>query len=169
MTDPPPISSTAKSKIYIYIWKKMWHTTCDTWHVTRDTFGGVTIISKFQLPSSYRLWFMILWRSGGKGWLNELINDEAVYRTAPATPGLLKSPRHGGEMVWKKQSPRTLGLCFFSHHFSLMSGTLFFSEHWKKQSSLSLTSWHFSGPGFCILTKGVKQHPVQGQPCHNFI
>ena len=40
---------------------------------------------------------MILWRSGGKGWINELINelmnewinDEAVYRTAPATPGLL--------------------------------------------------------------------------------
>ena len=36
---------------------------------------------------------MILRISGGKGWLNELINqsmsDEAVYRTAPATPGLL--------------------------------------------------------------------------------
>ena len=36
---------------------------------------------------------MILWRSGGKGWLTELINesmnDEAVYRTAPAIPGLL--------------------------------------------------------------------------------
>ena len=24
-------------------------------HVTRDTFGGVNILSKFQLPSSYRL------------------------------------------------------------------------------------------------------------------
>ena len=40
---------------------------------------------------------MILWRCGGKGWLNqsvnELINDEAVFRTAPATPGLLKGPR----------------------------------------------------------------------------
>ena len=36
---------------------------------------------------------MILWRSGGKGWLSELnnqwIKDKAVYRTAPATPGLL--------------------------------------------------------------------------------
>ena len=94
--------------------KKLWHVTCDTWHVTRDmwhvtrdtwhvthdmwhvtpdTFGGVNILSKFQLPSSYRLWFMILWRSGGKGSLSELINqsmsNEAVYRTAPATPGLL--------------------------------------------------------------------------------
>ena len=39
----------------------------------------------------------------------------------------------------------------------------------KKQSSLSLTSWHFSGPGFWILTKGVKRHPVRGQPCQNSI
>ena len=55
----------------------MWHVTRDMWHVTRDmshvtcdTFGWVNILSKFQLPSSYRLWFMILWRSGGKGWIN---------------------------------------------------------------------------------------------------
>ena len=32
---------------------------------------------------------MILWRSGGKGSLTELMNYEAVSRTAPATPGLL--------------------------------------------------------------------------------
>jgi hypothetical protein len=29
--------------------------------------------------------------SGGKGSLNELINHKAVYRTSPATPGLLKT------------------------------------------------------------------------------
>ena len=35
-----------------------WHMTCDMWHVTRDTrhvthdmFGGVNMLSKFQLPS----------------------------------------------------------------------------------------------------------------------
>ena len=64
-----------------HVTRDMWHVTGDTWHVTRDTwhvtrdrwhltcdmFGGVNILSKFQLPSSYRLWFMILWRSGGKG------------------------------------------------------------------------------------------------------
>ena len=27
--------------------------------------------------------------------MNEIINDEAVYRTAPATPGLLVSRRRG--------------------------------------------------------------------------
>ena len=72
--------------------RDMWHVTHDMWHVACDMFGGVNILSKFQLPSSYRLWFMILWRSGGKGWITELINewmnDKAVYRTAPATPGL---------------------------------------------------------------------------------
>ena len=45
----------------------MWHATCDMWHV----LGGEHSL-KFQLPSSYCLWFMILWRSGGKGWLTYL-------------------------------------------------------------------------------------------------
>ena len=76
-----------------HVIRDKWHVTHDIWHMTHGTFGGVNILSKFQLPSSYRLWFMILWRSGGKGsvaeWINQSINDEAVYRTAPATPGLL--------------------------------------------------------------------------------
>ena len=63
----------------------MWHVTHDIWHVTHDTWHvvtretwhvwGVNILSKFQLPSSYRLWFMILWRSGEKGWLTEWMNE----------------------------------------------------------------------------------------------
>ena len=52
-----------------------WHVTSDTWHMTCDMFGGVNVLSKFQLPSSYCLWSMILWRSGGKGWMNEWINE----------------------------------------------------------------------------------------------
>ena len=47
--------------------------TRDTWHVT--CLGGVNIPSKFQLPSSYGLWFMILWISGGKGWLSDWMNQ----------------------------------------------------------------------------------------------
>ena len=77
-----------------------WHMTCDTWHVihdmwlmTRDMWHvwGVNILSKFQLPSSYCLWFMIIGRSGGKGSPTELNNDKAVHRTAPGTPGLVKT------------------------------------------------------------------------------
>ena len=74
----------------------MWHVKRDTWHVTRDMrhvtydmLWGVNILSKFQLPSSSGLWYMIFWRLGGKGWLTELINHKADCRTAPAIPGLL--------------------------------------------------------------------------------
>ena len=51
-------------KLHHLVKKNIW----DMWHVTR--LGGVNILSKFQLPSSDFLWFMILWRSGGKGSLN---------------------------------------------------------------------------------------------------
>ena len=90
--------------------KKMWHVTCDTWHV----WGG-NILSNFQLPSSYRLRFMMLWRSGGKGWVNQLINDEAVYRTAPATPGLLNI----SNMVTSFQRLSLLGRCFLCVNLSI--------------------------------------------------
>ena len=67
----------------------MLHVTCDTWNMTCDMLWGVNILSKFHLPSSYFLWFTILWTSRGKGSLTDWMNDEAVCRTAPATPGLL--------------------------------------------------------------------------------
>ena len=96
---PRPISYTNLSKkkqkkirINSNMWRitcGLWHVTCDTWHVTHDMLWGVNILSKFQLPSSYCLWFIRIWRYGGKGSLSEKIKGEAVYRTAPATPGLL--------------------------------------------------------------------------------
>ena len=74
-----------------HVTRDMWHVTRDTWHVTRDTWNvtwhvthdmwhvwGVNILSKFQLPSSYGLWFIILWRYGGKGLLAELINESVT-------------------------------------------------------------------------------------------
>ena len=61
-----------------HVTRDMWHMTCGTWHLTRDTFWGVNILSKFQLPSSYCLWFMILWRSGGKGSRTDSMNEWAT-------------------------------------------------------------------------------------------
>ena len=91
-TDKVPTLSEKKRRKKIHVTHDMWHVTRDT-HVTCDMLWGVNILSKFQLPSSYCLWFMILWRSGGKGWrtdwINQWMNNEAVYRTAQATPGLL--------------------------------------------------------------------------------
>ena len=74
----------------------MWHVTCDTWHVlTRDTchmtcLGGWTFSQNF---SSLALTICDLWYyedlEEKDELMNESINYKAVYRTAPATPGLL--------------------------------------------------------------------------------
>ena len=50
--------------------------THDPWQV-----GKVNLLSKFQLPSSCRLWVKVFWRYFHKRWL--------VYRIALATRGLL--------------------------------------------------------------------------------
>ena len=81
----------------------MWHVTCDTWHVkhdtwhvTRDTWhvwGGQHSlkISAPQLSPFVFYDIMKIWRKRMSDLTNEWMNDEAVYRTAPATPGLLIS------------------------------------------------------------------------------
>ena len=117
MTDPPPMSSTTlskkekkrkKKKNYKknmkkkYVTRDMWHVTRDTWHVTCDTFGGVNIISKFQLPSSYRLWFMILWRYFRKR-LTDLIN-QWMTRLFVGQPRLHRVCQRVKTMLFKNQA-----------------------------------------------------------------
>ena len=62
------------------IWK--WQVTCDTWHMTYDiwtmtqeTLREVDIVSKFQVPISNGLGFMMFWRFGGKGLPIEIMNE----------------------------------------------------------------------------------------------
>ena len=93
----PVDNRPSTNKLHQFVKKK--HVTCDMWHVTRDIWHmwhatcdllwGMNILSKFQLPTSSDLWFMIFWRLGGKGWLSHLMSNEADCRTAPATQGLL--------------------------------------------------------------------------------
>ena len=64
-----------------------WHVTCEPWHV----WGGVNILSKFQLLPFVIYDIMKIWRKRMNELMNELINYETVYRTALATPGLLNS------------------------------------------------------------------------------
>ena len=111
---PPPFGQCPKGSSFFFRMSslsELWQETCytrhvthETWHMTCDMFGGVNILSKFQLPRSYRLWFMILWKSGGKGSLNELMNDGGDYRTAPATSGLLKTSLFGWHNFKRKVS-----------------------------------------------------------------
>ena len=65
--------------------------TYSIWQVA----GGVNILSKFQLPSSYGFGQTASWRFWTKGSPNkrmiELMNQKAVCRTAPATPGMLNT------------------------------------------------------------------------------
>ena len=57
----------------------------------------MTILSKFDLPNSYCLWYYedleekADWLTD---WLNQSINDEADCRTAPATPDPLKTKKN---------------------------------------------------------------------------
>ena len=41
---------------------------------------------------------MMFWRSGGKGWLSDLMSNGGLCRTALATPGLL--------IMWSQQSKK---------------------------------------------------------------
>ena len=70
--------------------------TCDTWHMTWDLWHVTRLVgwTFYQNFSSLALTVCDLWydedlEENDKS-LNQLINYEAVYRTAPATPGLLK-------------------------------------------------------------------------------
>ena len=94
-----------------------WHKACDMWHVTWDTWhvthaGGWTFSQSFNTPS-----LMVLDRQCLED--SELINDsmssEGVYRTAPATPGLLKKVGWGPRPIWKKPNRNW----FFSGWLSL--------------------------------------------------
>ena len=92
------------------------HMTCETWHVWEG--GGVNILSNFRIPSSYCLWFMILWRFWGKGHsLNEWMNHTAVYRTAPATPGLLIISLT--QFIQQRIFSQGCTKCFFVHNLQI--------------------------------------------------
>ena len=75
----------------------MWQVTCDRWHVTCNRLREVNIFLNFSsLALTAWEWRIVEYLEEKAHSLTELMNDEAVYRTAPATPGLLTrrgSPR----------------------------------------------------------------------------
>ena len=81
-----------------------WHVKCDTWHVTRDKWhvtrlGGWIFSENFSslaLTVCYLYHYEDLEKKADS--INELMSNKAVYRTASATPGLLK--RWGGGMLF---------------------------------------------------------------------
>ena len=97
----------------------------DTWHVR-----GVNILSKFQLPSSYRLWFMILWRYFRKR-LTKLIN-ESVTRMLVEQPRLHRVCQKyvGATLHGKDKKCQLLPMRFFlGLSFALRSHDQFNASH----------------------------------------
>ena len=66
----------------------MWHLTCDTWIMTND---GWWIFSKNFSSPALPVWYRQCVEDSElkDDSINPLLNDKGVYRTAPATPGLL--------------------------------------------------------------------------------
>ena len=70
------------------------HVTRDTWHMTGDTWHAGAGEHSLKISDPWLLLFVIydimkIWRKRLTDWINQWISDKAVYRTAPATPGLL--------------------------------------------------------------------------------
>ena len=84
-----------------------WHVTRDMWHVTHEMWHvvGVNILSKFQLPSSYYLWFLILWRFGWKEWLTQSVNQyRGCFYNSPGYTGSVKKTGNTNTDIKKSSS-----------------------------------------------------------------
>ena len=85
-----------KKKEKIHVTYHTWHVTRDMWHVTRCDTWQVTCLAGWSFSQTFSflaltvcdLWYYEDLEEKDE-LMNELINYEAVYRTAPATPGLL--------------------------------------------------------------------------------
>ena len=104
-----------------------WHVTPDTWHVTHDMWNMVGVENSLKISARQLLRLgmdtvhrTVSWRFWTKGWHKswptESVNDEGVYRKAPATPGLLISVIGGHyasklEVIFIKQAIRQ-SCCF---------------------------------------------------------
>ena len=125
-----------KTKTMWHVTCDMWHVTCDTWHVTRDTWHvthdtwhmtclgggrGVNILSKFQLPSSYCLWFVILWRSGEIGSRTDwLIESRGCLKNSTSYSGSVKKyAKTKKNQVVTKHSKKNSSLNFYVNGFFL--------------------------------------------------
>ena len=144
-----PIDNRPSSDKLHHIVKKksdMWYVTCDTWHFTHDTWyvtrdmwhvQGWSCSQNFS-PLAFTVCYLWYYEDSEEkaDWLNQWMNDEAVYRTAPATQDLLKM------LLWNiyKKKIQTLFsflLLYFDilNNFSKMSTHIFFGLFFKETKS----------------------------------
>ena len=117
--------------------------TCDTWHVTRDTWHltcgmlwGSEHSLKISAPYLLLLVSMIFWSFGGNSWLSDWINYEAVCRTGPDTPSLLKTQTNSN--LWQSYiyiccTMTTLNYATWRNSwFQVLNIAITFSDHYVK-------------------------------------
>ena len=101
----------------------MWHVTQDMWYVTHDTwhltgqgrwnfcqnFSSLALtglMGQWEVILCQPLWSYRQFRKRMSHSINQWINYEGVYRTAPATPGLSKIERLGSfQLAWHSVTP----------------------------------------------------------------
>ena len=116
----------------------MWHMTCDMWPATRDMWHMTHRVwwTLCQIFSSLALTVWKLWWfediSTKERWLNQSINYGGVYRTAPATPGLLIRRRKISKALW---------FChltiYIVHHHNALHVNCIYKSQWATNSFAS--------------------------------
>ena len=91
-----PVDNTSSTnKLHHFVkTRDMWHVTRDKWHLICDILWGVNTLSKFKLPSSSGLWFMIFYRLGGKGSLTDWMNEFKWGGWLYNSPGYTRSVKN---------------------------------------------------------------------------
>ena len=144
----------------------MWHVTCGMWHVTGG--GRGTFSENFSLLA-LTTWEgrFVEYLEEKAHWLNQLMNDKGVCRTAPATPGLLKKQLQGFN-----PNTKLLGH-FFNNLFSawvwilLRKGGGATLYYWVIGFNPSDDAWQASSPDTWLWGK-LSLHPattVSYSPC----
>ena len=99
------------------------HMTCDKWNVT--SLGGWTFSQNFSFLALTvcDLWYYEDLEEKAHG-VTESMNDEAVYRTAPATPGLLNTSSKKSsfvqprlDLIFKSGFKTSRNECKIEHNF----------------------------------------------------
>ena len=79
---------------FFFFFIGMWLMTHEMRHATWDTWWGVIIFSKYQLPRSYCLGGTVFLRYFHNGQVIDLMSNGGVCRAVPTTPCLLKGGCH---------------------------------------------------------------------------
>ena len=102
--------------------RDMWHVTHDMWQVTHDMWH-VTGWGRWTFTQNFSSLALMVWEwkctediSTNHQSLSDLISNGGVYRTAPATPGLLISPNPEWQRSQMQWQPLGISVWNYEHY-----------------------------------------------------